>query len=81
MHGKPLVEVDERAPLQPSSPALYSATKAQAEALVLAAAGDGIETVVIRPRLVWGKGDTTMLPPLAEPFGRRSSRGSAAART
>jgi len=66
MHGKPLIEVDERAPLQPSSPALYSATKAQAEALVVAAAGDGLETVVVRPRLVWGTGDTTILPAIAE---------------
>jgi nucleoside-diphosphate-sugar epimerase len=66
MHGKPLIEVDEHAPLQPSSPALYSATKARAEALVIAAAGDGLQTVVIRPRLVWGKGDTTILPQLAD---------------
>jgi nucleoside-diphosphate-sugar epimerase len=61
MHGKPLVNVDETAPLQPDSPALYSATKAQAEKVAL----DG-GAVVIRPRLVWGKGDTTILPALAE---------------
>jgi nucleoside-diphosphate-sugar epimerase len=60
MHGEPLVMVDERAPLQPGSKALYSATKAQAEQAVLAAVG--IETVVVRPRLVWGTGDTTIMP-------------------
>jgi nucleoside-diphosphate-sugar epimerase len=27
---------------------------------------DGIETVVVRPRLVWGPGDTTILPGLVE---------------
>jgi nucleoside-diphosphate-sugar epimerase len=62
MHGQPLIAVDEHHPLAPDSPALYSATKAQAEIAVLEANGDGFETVVIRPRLVWGRGDTTIMP-------------------
>ena len=66
MAGDPLVEVDETAPLQPGSPALYSATKARAEQLVRGAAGDGFETVVLRPRFVWGAGDTTLLPQIIE---------------
>jgi nucleoside-diphosphate-sugar epimerase len=60
--GKPLVGVDESAPLRPDSPALYSSTKAQAEQLVRRAAREGFETVVLRPRFVWGAGDTTLLP-------------------
>jgi nucleoside-diphosphate-sugar epimerase len=64
MAGEPLVDVDEEAPLRPDSKALYSATKAQAEQIVRAANCDGFETVVVRPRLVWGKGDTTILPSL-----------------
>lgn len=64
--GEPLVEVDETAPLRPDSPALYSATKARAEELVLGAAADGFETVVIRPRFVWGPNDTTLLPAIIE---------------
>lgn len=64
--GEPLVDVDETAPLRPDSPALYSATKAQAEQLVLDANGDGFETVVVRPRFVWGVGDTTLLPVLVQ---------------
>ncbi len=65
--GRPLVDVDETATLRPDSPALYSSTKAQAEALVSAANRDGIfETVVVRPRFVWGRGDTTLLPTLTE---------------
>jgi nucleoside-diphosphate-sugar epimerase len=61
--GEPLVNVDETAPLRPDSPALYSSTKARAEQLVLAANRDGtFETVVVRPRFVWGRGDTTLLP-------------------
>jgi nucleoside-diphosphate-sugar epimerase len=64
MHGRPLVGVDETAPLRPDSPALYSATKARAEEAVVAANQAGFETVVVRPRLVWGAGDTTILPGL-----------------
>ena len=64
--GRPLVGVDETAPLQPDSPALYSATKARAEQAVLAANRDGFETVVVRPRFVWGAGDTTLLPVILE---------------
>jgi nucleoside-diphosphate-sugar epimerase len=63
--GAPMVMIDERQPLRPDSPALYSASKARAEADVLAADGGGLETVVIRPRFVWGRGDTTLLPMLA----------------
>jgi len=64
--GEPLVEVDETAPLRPDSPALYSATKARAEQAVLAANGESFETVVVRPRFVWGTGDTTLLPVMTE---------------
>jgi nucleoside-diphosphate-sugar epimerase len=60
--GEPLVEVDETSPLRPDSKALYSATKAIAEQTVRGAGGDGFETLVLRPRFVWGAGDTTLLP-------------------
>ena len=66
MAGTPLVDVDEEAPLRPDSPALYPSSKAKAEQRVRAANGDGLETVVIRPRFVWGRGDTTLLPALVE---------------
>ena len=62
---KPLVRIDETAPLRPDSPMLYAATKARAEQLVVAANRDGFETVVLRPRLVWGPGDATVLPGIA----------------
>jgi nucleoside-diphosphate-sugar epimerase len=64
--GRPLIDVDETAPLRPDSPALYSSTKARAEQAVLAANRDGFETVVVRPRFVWGAGDTTLLPVMVE---------------
>jgi nucleoside-diphosphate-sugar epimerase len=63
--GKPLVNVDETAPLRPDSRALYSSTKALAEQEVRQASRAGsFETVVVRPRFVWGPGDTTVLPSL-----------------
>jgi nucleoside-diphosphate-sugar epimerase len=66
MAGSPLVNVDESAPLRPDSPVLYSSSKAKAEQRVRDANGDGLETVVVRPRFVWGRGDTTLLPALVE---------------
>jgi nucleoside-diphosphate-sugar epimerase len=79
--GKPLVNVDETAPLRPDSPALYSSTKAKAELLVRGANREGFETVVVRPRFVWGRGDTTLLPTMVQMVRRGSSRGSAAVGT
>jgi len=66
MAGDPLVAADESVPLQPRSPAPYSASKAQAEIEVLTGAGRGLEAVVVRPRFVWGPGDTTLLPSISE---------------
>ena len=66
MAGEPLVNVDESAPLRPDSKAPYPATKARAEQLVRNANREGFETVVIRPRFVWGEGDTTLVPVMEE---------------
>jgi nucleoside-diphosphate-sugar epimerase len=64
--GEPLVNVDETAPLRPDSKSLYCSTKAKAEQLVRDANGGGLETVAVRPRFVWGAGDTTVLPGLVQ---------------
>ncbi|MES1198537.1 MAG: NAD-dependent epimerase/dehydratase family protein [Pseudomonadota bacterium] len=61
-HGQSLNGVDETYPLAPNSPYPYSSTKAQAEQLVRAANAPPFETIVLRPRFVWGPGDTTLLP-------------------
>jgi nucleoside-diphosphate-sugar epimerase len=66
MAGEPLVHVDETAPLRPDSKAPYPATKAKAEQAVRDANREGFETVVLRPRFVWGKGDTTLLPEMVK---------------
>jgi nucleoside-diphosphate-sugar epimerase len=64
--GQPLIRIDETAPLRPDSKAAYPATKARAEQAVRRASGEAFETVVLRPRLVWGAGDTTLLPAIAD---------------
>ena len=81
--GQPLVNADETVPLRPDSKAHYSATKAMAEQAVLDANGEGFETVVLRPRLVWGPGDTTILPALKDAVekGRFSWIGGGVHRT
>ncbi|MEA2367913.1 MAG: hypothetical protein QOH38_631 [Thermoleophilaceae bacterium] len=68
--GQPLRDADETEPLRPDSPALYSSTKAQAEQAVRDANAEGFETVVVRPRFVWGVGDTTIIPSIKEAVER-----------
>src|SRR5918999_3233936 len=65
MAGQPLVAADESLPLRPDSPALYSASKARAEIALLTGSAS-VEAVVVRPRFVWGKGDTTLLPQIVD---------------
>jgi nucleoside-diphosphate-sugar epimerase len=64
--GEPLHDADERVALRPDSKAYYCASKAMAEQLVRDAAHGGLETVAVRPRFVWGVGDTTLLPQLVK---------------
>ena len=61
-HGQHLRGVDETYPLAPNSPYPYSSTKAQAEMLVREANAPNFETITLRPRFIWGPGDTTLLP-------------------
>lgn len=63
VHGQDIYNADETYPLSPDSPFPYCATKAQAELRVRAVnEPGGMETIVLRPRFVWGPGDTTLLP-------------------
>jgi nucleoside-diphosphate-sugar epimerase len=64
--GTPLVGIDETAPLRPDSKAPYCASKALAERAVRAATSSHFETVVVRPRMVWGPGDPMILPGLVK---------------
>ncbi len=60
--GQHLRGADETYPLAPNSPYPYAATKAQAEMLVREANAPDFETIVLRPRFIWGPGDTTLAP-------------------
>lgn len=47
--GDPIVKADETRPLPPTPVWSYPASKAMAEEVVKAAAGSGIETIILRP--------------------------------
>jgi nucleoside-diphosphate-sugar epimerase len=55
--GSPVRNVDESAPTYPDSFSAYIGSKAQAEALVLAANKRSFRTIAIRPPAIWGPGD------------------------
>ncbi len=64
--GRPIVNADESRPLPPRPRGAYAVTKALAEARVLAASGPALETMVVRPRFVWGRDDTSLLPKMVD---------------
>jgi nucleoside-diphosphate-sugar epimerase len=63
---RPLVDADESWPYPERWPGPYAQTMAEAERLVLDASTPELSTVAVRPRLVWGPGDTGLLPALLE---------------
>jgi len=63
--GRALVDIaEDDLPLATRSPFPYARSKAQAERLVREAddPDSGMRTIVLRPRLIWGPGDRTLLP-------------------
>lgn len=65
-NGADLNDVDETAPYATPQRFLYSETKAEAERRVLSANAEGFTTLSIRPRLVWGPRDASVLPAVLE---------------
>jgi hypothetical protein len=61
-----IVKADETWPLPRRPLGNYPWSKGRAEEVVRAANRDGLTTVIVRPRFIWGKGDTTLLPKFAE---------------
>lgn len=53
---------DESLPYAANYDSAYPRTKAEAERLVLAADGPDLATTALRPHLVWGPGDTQLVP-------------------
>jgi nucleoside-diphosphate-sugar epimerase len=64
--GTPMVNVDETRPLPDRPIGNYSSTKCAAERLVLSVNSPELTTVVVRPRFIWGKDDTSVLATLVE---------------
>ena len=64
--GNALKNITEDHPLPSSSVGNYSESKAQAEEIVRSATTEKFRTVIIRPRFVWGKDDTTALPQIIQ---------------
>ncbi len=57
---------ENSAPLASNFKAFYPATKAVAERIVCSENGDGLRTIALRPRLIWGPGDNHLLPRLVQ---------------
>ncbi|MFA5938554.1 MAG: NAD-dependent epimerase/dehydratase family protein [Sinimarinibacterium sp.] len=62
--GRPILDADETRPLPEHPLPRYPATKGASENLVRAANGAGLRTVVVRPRLIWGNDDSSVLTQL-----------------
>lgn len=72
--GRPIVDADESLPLPARPLGDYARTKGVAETLVRDADSRHLRTVAVRPRFVWGPGDTTLLPRLADAARRGAWR-------
>ncbi len=68
--GAPIIDATEGSPYPAKPAGLYPASKGAAERLVRGANGADLETVVVRPRFIWGKGDTSVLPQLVDAVRR-----------
>ncbi len=64
--GQPMLNIDESTPYPESTPYLYSETKREAEKRVIQANSESMQTVSIRPRMIWGPGDQALLPVLVD---------------
>ena len=57
-----IMGVDESAPYPEHYQTDYQETKALAEQFVIQASGPSFKTIVLRPHLIWGPGDTQFVP-------------------
>jgi nucleoside-diphosphate-sugar epimerase len=64
--GPPLIDVDETRPLPEHPLGPYPLTKGMAESRVRAANSSSLQTVVVRPRFIWGRGDTVILAAMVQ---------------
>ncbi len=64
--GVPIRSAKEDHPRPAHTLGLYPSTKAVAEDLVVAANSDELATIVVRPRFIWSRDDTSLLPKLVD---------------
>ncbi len=72
-YGQNMINIDEQTPLAFDSPYFYSKTKAWAEDAVIKAndAEHHFLTLSIRPRMIWGPDDKTILPVVLDMVKKR----------
>ena len=64
--GKPLRDIDESQPYPARHLNMYCESKCRAEQVVLAAHGDRLRTLALRPSDIYGEGDPYHIPPLID---------------
>ncbi|WP_010277450.1 NAD-dependent epimerase/dehydratase family protein [Paenibacillus senegalensis] len=64
------LDIKEDTPFPPKPANLYAKTKIMAEQIVDRASAEGLPVITIRPRALFGPGDTTILPRLIEANAR-----------
>ncbi len=67
-------QVSESDPLPASMVNAYAATKLKAERMVLAANGNGLETIALRPRAIIGAEDTVVFPRVLKAYREHKLR-------
>ena len=75
-NGSDLSGVDESFPYPPKYNAHYPATKAIAERMVVDAAGDRLQTIILRPHEIWGPEDPHFVPRLLQRAGKLKQIGN-----
>lgn len=64
--GSPIIEADEQRPVASRAIGIYPRSKALAEGIAIETCANKIELMITRPRFIWGRDDTTLLPRLQE---------------
>jgi len=66
LDGKPKYDIDEKYSIKSKLSGVYSNTKAIAEKNILESNSPELQSIVVRSTLVWGKGDTSVLPKIMD---------------
>jgi len=74
--GHDMEGVDETVPYPGSYHAHYPETKAQAEKCVVQASRNGLQTIILRPHLIWGPGDNHLVPRIISRSDKLAKIGS-----